>query len=204
MQDFWSTGESNFKGKYFQMNDAQCLPTPPTRNIPLVCAGMSERGMRFTAEIGRYSFVTTPPDRLPELRRRLDDAAASAGRVVGMLPNFIIFQAPTDDEAQERYRAVVAAVDMEAVENLRRDAGAGTGATAEAFVESERTMFAATATLVGSYDTIARTLRQLEENRVVDGCLFVFLDYLADMLEFAEHVLPRLDATTGARALADA
>src|ERR1700681_2316366 len=48
MQQLWQTGHSNFKGKYFQMDDCRLGPTP-SRPIEIVSAGQSDRGMRFTA-----------------------------------------------------------------------------------------------------------------------------------------------------------
>ncbi|MEY3607124.1 MAG: monooxygenase of the alternative pyrimidine degradation pathway, partial [Actinomycetota bacterium] len=56
MQELWTKGSSDFKGQFFKMDDCVMLPKPSSK-IPLVCAGQSERGMRFCAEYGDYQFI---------------------------------------------------------------------------------------------------------------------------------------------------
>ncbi len=48
MKELWSTGRSDFKGQFLTMEDCRCLPLP-SRPIPIVCAGQSDRGTRFAA-----------------------------------------------------------------------------------------------------------------------------------------------------------
>ena len=56
MRDLWTTGRSDFKGDFFQMDD--CVLSPrPSAYIPIVGAGQSDRGMRFVAEYGDFNFV---------------------------------------------------------------------------------------------------------------------------------------------------
>ena len=56
MRELWTTGRSDFKGKFFQMDD--CVLSPrPSHPIPIVGAGQSDRGMRFVAEYGDFNFV---------------------------------------------------------------------------------------------------------------------------------------------------
>jgi len=47
-QELWEAGHSSFKGRYFELDDARLAPQPP-EPITVVCAGSSDRGMRFTA-----------------------------------------------------------------------------------------------------------------------------------------------------------
>jgi len=46
MTELWATGRSDFKGRYFQMNDCRLSPRPRSP-IKIVAAGQSERGMQF-------------------------------------------------------------------------------------------------------------------------------------------------------------
>jgi pyrimidine oxygenase len=195
MKDFWSTGRSSFHGEYFEMNDAQCFPTPPGGDIPLVCAGRSGRGIRFTAEVGKYNFVLGDPLQLAQMKQELADASAATGRDVGTLALFVVFMAPTDKEAEELYRHTVDGADREAIERMRYDmsldSGGGTAASA---LEVEKSMFMGQTPLIGSYETVSKQLLHLQENEIVAGCMFSFRDYLGDLESFGEHVMPRLNA----------
>ena len=197
MQDFWSTGRSNFKGKYFEMNHAQCLPMPPSRRIPIVCAGRSEAGLRFTAQAGDWAFVNGDFDQLEEAKRNLDDAGAAAGRKLKTLPNLHPIIAATDAEAQERYQHIVDHADHEAIERMRTQMGmnvrpGGTGGTAAAF--EKVSTFAGTIPIIGSYERVADILLDLYGRGFTDGFMFQFSDYLQDVRAMADHVMPRLQA----------
>src|SRR5271155_607601 len=56
LRQLWETGRSDFTGEYFQMTDCRLSPRPQTP-VKIVCAGQSERGMRFGAEHGDYNFT---------------------------------------------------------------------------------------------------------------------------------------------------
>ena len=59
MRELWTSGRSDFKGDFFQMDD--CVLSPrPSHPIPIVGAGQSDRGMRFVAEYGDFNFVGAP------------------------------------------------------------------------------------------------------------------------------------------------
>ena len=55
MEELWATGQCDLKGKYYTMNDCRLGPLP-SRQIPLICAGTSDAGMKFAAE---YTAPTT-------------------------------------------------------------------------------------------------------------------------------------------------
>ena len=48
MKQLWETGQSDFKGDFFQMDDCRCLPMP-TAKIPIICAAQSDAGTRYAA-----------------------------------------------------------------------------------------------------------------------------------------------------------
>jgi pyrimidine oxygenase len=197
MQELWATGRSSFSGKYFTVKDAQCGPTPAGGRVPLVCAGRSEKGLRFTADYGDWSFVNGSPDKLVESKASLDAAAKDSGRHVKTLPTLYAIMGATDAEAQERYQHIVDGADREAIEHMQRDMGAnvvsgGTGGTAASALQEKSAVFVGTTPVVGSYESLAKTLRQLADQGVNDGVMFQFADYERDMRDFAEHVMPRV------------
>ena len=202
MQEFWATGESNFKGKYFQMEDAQCLPMPPERRIACVCAGRSEQGMTFTVELADWAFLNGDVEQLLETKEQLDEKIAASGRHVQTLPNLHLIMGATDAEAQDRYQAILDGADTEAIERMREQAGmniapGGTGGTAAA--QLKISAFMGVLPIVGSYETVARKLNELHEQGF-DGFMFNLSDNLRDLRDFAEHVTPRLRTAASANA----
>lgn len=196
MQDFWTTGRSSFKGRYFQMDDAECFPTPPGGGIPLVCAGRSEQGLRFTARYGDWSFLSGKLEQFVEAKASLDAAAAQTGRKVSPLPLMCLIMGATAQEARDRYESIVAGADLDAIGRMRDDMGldqrGGTGGTAAAALDPELSMFVGVTPIVASYEQVAKTLRDLVDRGFADGFMFEFPDYLRDLRDFAEHVMPRL------------
>ena len=56
MKELWADGKSDFKGKYFMMNDCKMLPKP-SKEIQVVVAGQSGRGMEFASEFADFNFI---------------------------------------------------------------------------------------------------------------------------------------------------
>ncbi len=57
MNDLWTRGVSDFKGRHLEMTDCKLTPKPSGEK-EIVGAGQSDRGMQFVAEFGDYNFVT--------------------------------------------------------------------------------------------------------------------------------------------------
>ena len=53
--DMEGAGVSDFKGKYYQMED--CLVRPNAAGVKLICAGSSDPGLAFTAQYADYAFA---------------------------------------------------------------------------------------------------------------------------------------------------
>ena len=65
LRELWETGQSDFKGEHFTMNDCRLSPQPQA-DMKLICAGSSNAGMAFSAEYADYNFClawgsTRPP-----------------------------------------------------------------------------------------------------------------------------------------------
>ena len=55
LRELLDTGRSDFKGKYYQMED--CLVRPNATGVKLICAGSSDEGLAFTAQYADYAFA---------------------------------------------------------------------------------------------------------------------------------------------------
>ena len=75
LKDLLTTGQSDLKGKHFQMDDCRMKPIPEG-DVKLICAGSSNAGMDFSATFADYSFcfgvgVNTPKAFAPTNERLL-------------------------------------------------------------------------------------------------------------------------------------
>jgi pyrimidine oxygenase len=217
MQALWATGNATYQGRYFELDDCQCLPIPP-QPIPIVCAGQSDRGMQFTAEVGDYNFVLGSLAEIKDARERLDAACTTAGREVGAYALYGIITAPADDEAVALANHFLDGADTAAIENEARllsmdKSGAMAQQVAERLLARPQVALpddglAATVQgscfpiphLVGSYERVARHLDALESEARMSGIITTFPDFVPDVRVFGENVLPLIRSRQPARA----
>jgi pyrimidine oxygenase len=205
LRELWETGRSDFHGEYFQMSDCRLSPRPQTP-VKVVCAGQSERGMRFGAEFGDYNFtlgagVNTPTAYAP-VNKQMLTAAARTGRDVGTYVLFMVIADETDEAAMAKWRHYNAGVDTEALAWMFGQAGADPtateGSTAKAIVVPEGAINFNMGTLVGSYASVARMLDEAASVPGTKGVMLTFDDFLIGMEQFGQRIQP-LMATRRAR-----
>ncbi len=56
LRALWREERVNYKSDFFSLEDCKSYPKP-SREIPIICAGQSERGIRFTAEHADFGFL---------------------------------------------------------------------------------------------------------------------------------------------------
>jgi pyrimidine oxygenase len=199
LRELWETGRSDFDGEHFHMTD--CVLSPrPVGKIDIVCAGQSERGMRFCAELGDYNFILNPgindPETYREPTRRLAALAQETGRDVGSLPLFMAIMAETDEEARAKWDAYHAGADAGALGYMAdegaKDVTADASGTARTINLPEGAVNFNMATLVGSYETVARQIDQVATMPGVKGMMFTFDDFEKGVHEFGTRVMPLL------------
>jgi pyrimidine oxygenase len=201
LKELWETGKSNFKGRFFEMNEADIKPMPTTP-IPLVCAGQSERGIQFTAEMGDRNFVIAGGNSndiesditaFKSITTRLQGHATKLKRDVGTIALFNVFAAETDDDAHKRFEHIVEGADEVAIANLIGQAELD---KSDGMSESlkRKSMFMGLPTLVGSYSTVANYLDRIYDEAGVDACMFAFPDFDHDIDTFGEYILPKLES----------
>jgi len=199
MKELFEKGRSDFTGRYFQMED--CVLSPqPSGHIDIVCAGQSERGMRMVAELGDYNFILSPgvndPQVYAESTQRLAAAAERTGRDVGSLPLFMAIMADTDEEARAKWDSYQAGADAGALgymaEEGGKDANADESGTARTINLPEGAVNFNMATLVGSYETVARQIDQVAAMPGVKGMMFTFDDFEQGVHDFGTKVKPLL------------
>jgi pyrimidine oxygenase len=196
LRELLDTGRSDFKGKYYQMED--CLVRPNAVGVKLICAGSSDPGLAFTAQYADYAFalgvgVNTPTAFAP-VNKRLEAAAAKTGRKVGSYLLMMVIADETDEKAMAKWQHYRAGEDKDATKWLANQAapnakgGAQTNTTQLADPTSAVNLNMGT--LVGSYASIARMLDEVADVPGTSGVLLTFDDFVQGMDDFGRKIQP--------------
>jgi pyrimidine oxygenase len=203
----WRDGGVTHNGEFFKLDDCVVLPKPG-REIPIVCAGQSPKGIAFTAAMGDRNFVIAHP---PELKAIVDNVrtqSALTGRQVGTYALFGLIIAPTDAEAQRIGDDIIAGADSGAIANILASAALDTnvGGTADRMkaglslpLDTGNIAFMGFPVIHGSPETVAAKLDDIAAETGVDGMLFSWPDFVPGVRDFGEKVMPRLRCAASPR-----
>ena len=84
----WADGSFSFAGEHFKLDGLDAQPKPVQRPMPLVIGGSGgPRSLRIAAQwASEYNTVFAGPDKLRELRAKIDSACEKQGRDPATLP----------------------------------------------------------------------------------------------------------------------
>ncbi len=161
MKKLWATGQSDFKGQYFSMND--CRLPRPTAKIDIICAGQSQTGVDFAAAHADYNFcfgmgLNEPTKCQPSVQRNVD-ASFKSGRNCGALLLFMIIADETDEAAHAKWGGATKRAPTSTPSPGRTWARPIRAARSTSAIYMSRRAAATNlniGTLVGSYETVAR------------------------------------------------
>jgi pyrimidine oxygenase len=199
MKGLWESGQSDFKGKYFTMNDCRLLPKPQA-SITLMCAAASERGMEFSARECDMNFCSLASGDIVQAawdsKARFDSACERAGRKAATYANIMVIADETDAAAQAKFEHYADGTDYDAlatqVERASMDVNAPLHSSASRFRERAGRLNAR-GRLIGSYETIAQKLDQLHEAGL-DGVMMTFDDFILGIEQFGERIQPLMNS----------
>lgn len=199
LKKLWTEERTTFHGEYQHLEDCESNPKPWQKpHPPLVCAGISDKGLRFTAENGDVAFLAlATPDLVKQHAAKVKEYAQEAGRSVSAIACFVPIGGKTKEEAEARYRYYVEGKDRPGVELIAEEFGIRGGSTPEEMFD--QLMFFGTP-LVGDAEHVADVLFDLAQNEV-DGAVLMLPDYIDDQIWMAQHVLPRLSERLDAAGL---
>jgi pyrimidine oxygenase len=188
LKALWETGRVSHRGRYFELDDCVSNPRPQRRpRPPIVCAGMSEPGLRFTIEQCDYGFVGGGQI-IWDLLARSHAIGAEVGAPARPIVLYTLVCDSTDAAAQARVAQYKAGVDVDAVKGFADAAGNDAGGSVASHYEEFAFL---TATLVGSPDTVVKHLVDLDRAGAY-GVLFALPDPVADVDFLFSDVLPRM------------
>ncbi|WP_334176845.1 LLM class flavin-dependent oxidoreductase [Pseudoxanthobacter sp.] len=213
----WTEDRVDHEGEFYKLTD--CMSNPkPRRQPPIICAGASDSGFRFTIENCTGSFMLgSNRDDFIKTGRRAKELADEAGRpdfkTYGL---FTIVPGATDREAQERVDYYNSGVDVVALDNQTReyssDKSLAQNTMANRFIEqgNERHSMSKAA-IIGSPETIADKLADIVLNADLDGITVIVPDFIDDLKTVGTQVVTALaergvmtNAAAGARDIAHA
>jgi pyrimidine oxygenase len=195
MRQLWETGVSDFKGRFFSLDDCRCMPLPKG-DIKIVCAGASPRGRRFTAEYGDYNFTSASPGPagLAEVNEALSAETERSGRPVSSYPCYMVIIDDTDEGAQRKIDHYNAGTDVDAVRFMTGQAALDTNSEGTSAKMAE--LYAKAVLMqpiAGSPSTVARQIDELAAVPGTGGMMLIFDDFVEGVERFGSEVMPLLD-----------
>lgn len=197
MKELWANGSSDFKGKYFTMNDCKLSP-PPSAPITIIAAGQSPRGVDFAASLADYNFCAASGHNQPQNFRPVNEnllkASEKTGRDVGAMVLFLVIADETDEKAWAKWDSYEAGVDLDATswvsKQATQDSKADSKATATRLSKSEHPVNLNGGALIGSFERIAALLDEAAEVPGTKGIMMTFDDFLIGMENFGKRIQP--------------
>jgi len=197
LRELWATGKSDFKGRFFSMDDCRLSPRPQA-DIKIICAGQSNAGMAFTAAQADYNFclgkgLNTPTAVAPTVAR-MQEAAVAAGRPISCYALVMVITGETDAEAFAKWEHYKDGADTEALAWLTQQGAADTKSGADTNVRQLADPTSAVnlnmGTLVGSYAHVAAMLDEMAGIEGLGGVMLTFDDFVDGVETFGTRVQP--------------
>lgn len=204
MKDLWTTGKSDFKGKYFTMEDCKLSPQP-AHEVKIVAAGQSGRGLEFASQYADYNFClgvgVNTPTAFASASQNLVEAAQKTGRDVGAYVLFMLITDDTDEAAEAKWQSYKDGIDVDAVawmsNQSSKDVKADANATASKLQLPEGAVNMNMGTLVGSYGKVAGMLDEIAGVPGTKGIMLVFDDFVKGLDVFGEKIQPLMKTREG-------
>ena len=194
MKQLWETGVSDHHGKFFTLDDYQLKPGP-TGKIPVVSAGASARGRRFTAEHCDYNFngAIPGPEGVAEVNHALKEEAAKTGRDISSYLSYMVILGETDRDAQRKVDLYNSGLDTEAIAFMQSQAALDRKSTGtSARMLSRQPKAVSPTAIVGSPATVAERFAELGTVPGTKGFMLNFDDFLEGVEVFGSEVMPLL------------
>jgi pyrimidine oxygenase len=194
----WTEDRVDHKGAFYTLED--CMSNPkPSVIPPIICAGGSDRGFRFTIQNCTGSFLLgSNADDFIKTGLRAKELAAEANRpafkTYGL---FTIVPGETDKIAQERVDYYNSGVDLVALENQSReyrgDKSLKQNTMANRFIQQgEEAQSLSTAAVIGAPGTIARKLAYIIHGAKLSGMTVIVPDFIDDLTTIGTEVVAAL------------
>lgn len=202
-KDLWGTGRSDFKGDHFTMEDCHMLPKPE-KHIPIICAGQSAAGMEFSAQHADYNFCFgkgfNTPTAFAPTAERLVEAASKAERQVGSMVLMMVIADETDEKALAKWELYKDGKDQSALDWMTQqgsvDKKSGKDTNIRDMTDPTSAVNLNMGTLVGSFESVAAMLDEIDSVAGCEGVLLTFDDFIQGMEDFGQKIQPLMKSRT--------
>jgi pyrimidine oxygenase len=195
LRELWENGQSDFKGRFYQLDDCRLGPTP-AEPVGLVCAGQSDRGLKFVAEYGDYCYILGTGggvEGIAAVSEKVQQLAEQYERDLTSHTVVICILGETDEEAQAKERRYVEEADVEAIAAMQRAAGLDVGGgTSARIVDVDNSTFQNIERVTGGPDTVAKYFDEMAEIDGLAGCFIIFDEPVDGVDLFGREVIPRM------------
>ncbi|MBV4411939.1 LLM class flavin-dependent oxidoreductase [Enterobacteriaceae bacterium YMB-R22] len=190
----WMQERVTLNGEFFTLEDCVSEPKPVTQPRPwLICAGQSERGLRFTVQHTDACFIggkdLNAIRNNSQMARRLAREYDTTTRVYCMCSLII---AATDKQAQETEQYYREGIDTAGVEGIMKSYGMDIKSAASLVARASSAFM--NHTIVGSPQTCARLLVELIRSCELDGVMLTFPEYRDGLEVFGRQIMPQVKA----------
>jgi len=197
LRELWATGQSDFKGEHFQMDDCRVSPVPQA-DMKIICAGQSDTGLEFSAKYADYNFVfgkgLNTPKAYADINDRLKVHTDKTGRDVQTYVLFMVIAAETDEEAFAKWQSYNDGADVEAINWLMNQGGKDTKSGADTNIRQMASSVSPVninmGTIVGSFENVAKMLDEIAEIEGTEGILLTFDDFIQGVENFGQKIQP--------------
>ncbi|MDR3538742.1 MAG: pyrimidine utilization protein A [Acetobacteraceae bacterium] len=198
LRELWTNGRSDFKGRFFQMDDCRMEPRPKA-DIKVICAGQSNAGMAFTAALADYNFclgkgVNTPRAVAPTVARM--QQVAEGGRKIACYALMMIIADETDAAAMTKWNLYRSGADTEALAWMTQqgeaDTTSGSDTNVRQLVDPASAVNFNMGTLVGSYAHVAAMLDEMADIPGLGGVMLTFDDFVSGTEAFGSRIQPQM------------
>lgn len=193
----WSeSAPFDYSGTYFNLKNVTIKPKPFGGRSPmLISAGHSHRGRAFAIQHADALFTAITEMRNAAEEIRAARATSTDGQYVPIYGSSHLCTRPTRKEADEYYHYIVHELGdwTEMEQELPRWMRGRTMPVADVERLKERLISGVgTFLVIGSYDDVVETYRQLHEAGL-DGVAVGMFDYIADAEILRDEILPRME-----------
>jgi len=194
----WTEERVNHSGEFYTLED--CVSAPKPRSMPpIICAGASDRGFRFTVEncSGGF-FIGSDSDDFVNTGLRAKKMAADLNRPdFKTYALFMIIPGETDRDAQARVDCYVKGADIVALNaqsfEYSADKSFKHNTSANMFVRQGSTANPfMSVPVTGSPRTIGRKLATLARRSRINGVIAVMPDFIDDLRTIGTDVMAAL------------
>lgn len=195
VKTMWEKDHVDYDGEFFKFKDCISQPKPVSSPRPyLICAGQSERGLRFTVQHTDACFIggKTAEDtlRISRMARRV---AAEHDTTIKVFAMSTVVFGETDAEAEKTVAYYKEGLDWGAAQGMMRSYGMEVDGSPSVMGEKAKETFM-THTVFGTPATCQQKIKEQIEGCELDGVMLIFPDYVKGLKTMGTEVLPGLKA----------